>query len=238
MDNEFRRDIKVTVPSEREKVMSYNKFIIQQQEPFILFINYVNKYINELREKGIISNFLEIRARIKSSNSALKNDQSKVVDDVFGIEFVCATEKEIEVVEKYIEKIVSTIKKKKHNKDNGYKALHCMYVPNDETVGRINSAQNQYDRDFFPVVEIQYKTIAVDYEANYGSASHEKYKKTDMEEIQRLYNSGKLIQGIYIPYMWVSDINSDKMRELTSEEAIKKMYPSLNIQGRQNIEGR
>lgn len=231
MDNSnFKERIKVYVPTAREKATAYNKFVIDQQNSFILFINYINKYINELREKGIISNFLEIRARIKASNSAFQNDEKKMLDDIFGMEFVCATEKEIKVVRDHIGKFVSTIRNKKHNKDNGYKAIHSVCVPTEQTIEKLNSIQDDnYHADFFPVIEMQFKTIAVDYEGNYGRASHEKYKGTDIKEIQRLYNSGKLVPGMYIPYMWVSDAENDKMRELTLEEAIKKIYPSLKI---------
>ena len=229
-DREFRERIKVSVPTEREKATAYNKFIIDQQNPFILFINYINKYMNGLREMGIISNFLEIRARIKTSKSAFQNDQKKTLDDIFGMEFVCATEREAKVARAHMEQLVTTIRSKKHNKKNGYKAEHCVCTPTRAIIDKLNLEQNiPYFDELFPVIEMQFKTIAVDYEANYGRASHETYKREDMKEIQNLYNSGKLIPGIYIPYMWVSDLESNKMRELTTEETIKKMYPSLKL---------
>ena len=104
MDNEdFREGLKVEaaplVPdplTEREKLVSYNKFTIDQQEPFILFINYLNKAVNELRAQEKVSDILQIRARIKSPISAFENDtRGKTLNDIFGIEFICAREKEI-----------------------------------------------------------------------------------------------------------------------------------------------
>ena len=82
---EFRAKLKVTPINEREKISEYNRFVAEQEKPFILFINSINKYINKLRKKGILSNFLEVRARIKASSSALRNDETKALDDVFGM---------------------------------------------------------------------------------------------------------------------------------------------------------
>ncbi len=227
---EFRAKLKVTPINEREKISEYNRFVAEQEKPFILFINSINKYINKLRKKGILSNFLEVRARIKASSSALRNDETKALDDVFGMEFICATEREIEILRENIEKLVSITKLRDHNKENGYKAVHCMYSIGDELVERLNqTSRRKYDRNLFPIVEAQYKTIQVFYESNYGTASHEKYKDTNIDEVQRLYNSGQLVPGVYLPYMWVSDPNNDNMRELSTEEIIRKIYPTLDL---------
>lgn len=230
-NNDFKDSLQVTEITEREMGVAYSKFVVEQQQAFIMFINYLNKYINELREKGKVTNFLEIRARIKTSNSTIKNDKNdKILDDIFGIELICASELEIQIVRGELEKMLSMIRKKELDKDNGYKALHCVYKMNDDLIDKLNKNKLQkIGKDYFPVIEAQYKTIEVFYESNYGTASHEKYKNMNMDEIQRLYNAGLLVMGTYIPYMWISDPNNDNMKELSTEEAIKKLYPSIKL---------
>ena len=66
-------EIKEEKLTERQARRTYEQFVNRQEEQFLLFINYLNKHINKLREDGLISPFLEFRARIKATNSALKN---------------------------------------------------------------------------------------------------------------------------------------------------------------------
>ena len=234
--NDFRNRIKVDIPenklSDLEARRVYEQFVSSQQQQFLLFINYLNKYINELREQGIISQFLEFRARIKTTNSALNNYEKKALDDIFGIEFICATDTEIEIVKSKIKQITCIHKEKEHNKDNGYRATHHLCSIIDELVEKLNDIAEKQGKQRkmsaeFPAIEIQYKTIQVEYQATYGTASHEKYKNTQLPELQEVYDSGLLRVGEHIPRMWVSDPNNDNMRELRVEEVLKKMYPSL-----------
>ena len=239
--SDFKKRIKVDMSedklSELEARRVYEEFVESQKEQFLLFINYLNKYINELREEGIISQFLEFRARIKTSNSALNNYEKKALDDIFGMEFICATDTEIEIVKSKIKKLVYIHKEKQHNKENGYKATHHSCSIIDELVEKLNNIAESKGKPRkmnveFPVIEIQYKTIEVEYQATYGTASHEKYKNTQLPELQKLYDTGLLKVGKHIPRMWISDSNNNEMRELRMEEVLKKMYPSLIIKKR------
>lgn len=246
MNNSFKERIKVILPitsklNNDEAKQTYEKFVLEQEEPFILFINYLNKYVNELRGKGMISPFLKFYARVKATNSALENHNKKALDDVFGIEFICATDREIQILQKEIEKLLKVRRVKLHNKENGYRAIHHSCTINEDTIDVINDiSSKQYgvkeEKEKFPVVEIQYKTIEVYYEAVYGKASHEKYKDTEMSKIQTLYDEGKLEAGEDIPDTWVSNVEGDRVRKMSAEEVLKKMYPSLVLKSDKQLQ--
>ena len=232
----FKEDIKVNLEkvklTEREARQTYEKFVLEQQEQFVLFINYLNQYINSLREQGIISPFLKFYARVKATNSALKNNEKKALDDIFGIEFICATDREIEILQKELETILKIHKVKIHDKENGYKAIHhscSMKQEIRDELAKGMANQLEVNQETFPAIEIQYKTIGVYYEAIYGKASHEKYKDTKLPQLQLLYDNDCLTVGEYIPYMWISNTDADNVRELSTEEVLKKMYPSLKL---------
>lgn len=237
MEN-FKENLKVNTEIKEEKLTerqarrTYEQFVNRQEEQFLLFINYLNKHINKLREDGLISPFLEFRARIKATNSALKNYKEKALDDVFGIEFICATNNEIKILQQDLDNMLKVHKEKKHNKANGYRAIHRSCEINKELVDQLNDELEKHGKEKrlneeFPMVEVQYKTVEVFYEANYGTASHEKYKGVKVSQLQQLYDEGMLTVGEYIPYMWISDPAHDDMRELSTEEVLKKTYPSL-----------
>lgn len=244
----FRESVRVQVSnapilelkdlSTSDAVRQYQKYVLEQEQPFILCINYINQLVNELKERGIVSSFLEFRARIKSTESALKNDQKKALDDIFGLEFIGATKEELIIIKHELEKLFRTVRQKSVDKDNGYRAIHCSYFMNEELIRQLNRISQQqdgcqYKESYFPLIEVQYKTISVFYEANYGRASHEKYKKAEISHVQELYNKGELLHGEYIPYMWISDPSSSNARELSLEDTIKKMYPSLKLKGKE-----
>lgn len=248
MDN-FKDSLKVDIKdnvqeeklTDRQARRTYEQFVNRQEEQFLIFINYLNKHINELREDGLISPFLEFRARIKATNSALKNYKEKALDDVFGIEFICATSNEIKVLQKDLEKILNVHKEKRHDKKNGYKAIHNSCSMKNDVIDQLNNVLESQGKEKrlneeFPMVEVQYKTIEVFYEANYGTASHEKYKGVIVSQLQQLYDEGMLTVGEYIPYMWISDPSNDDMRELSTEEVLKKTYPSLVLKKANYIE--
>ena len=56
--------------NEMENIFEYNKYVYQQQEHFIIIMNYIDNIINEMLENGEISEYGEFRARIKSPKSA------------------------------------------------------------------------------------------------------------------------------------------------------------------------
>lgn len=207
---------------EREKV--YTDFINSQEQGFIRFIEYINYVVDTLKKKALISPFIEIRARIKDVNSAIKNHiEDRLLDDVFGIEIICANENEKNIIKEELEKCLKSTRTKKHNKPNGYKAEHESYsVKNDIYDTNINK-WNLTDLNV-PAVECQFKTIEVELNPE---ASHHDYKKADKYEIQQLLNKKILEIGKEIPRMWVSRENG--IYELGYKEIIQRIYPFIDI---------
>lgn len=230
---DFKESIKVDLKTiqltQEEAKETYEIYVREQEEQFILFVNYLNQYINGLKAQGIISPFLKFYARIKATNSALKNYEKKALDDIFGIEFICATAEEIEILQQALEPILKIHKIKMHDKENGYKATHHSCSIKKERKEELCKKAKEGRCDKFPAMEIQYKTIEVYYAAVYGSASHEKYKDTKLPQLQALYDSGNLAIGTDIPHMWISKADTDNARKLSIEETLKKMYPSLKL---------
>jgi len=245
MSSSFKERIKFKLPTSNltniEARQAYENFVLGQEESFILFINYLNRYVNQLRERGVISPFLKFYARVKATNSALENHDKKALDDVFGIEFICATDREIELLQRELETLLNVGRTKIHNKDNGYRAIHHSCSIKEDIIDAINDiSMKQYGvqecKKNFPVVEIQYKTVEVYYEAVYGKASHEKYKDTELSKIQSLYDEGKLEVGEDIPDTWISNAEGDRVKKMSIQEVLRKMYPSLVLRSDKQLQ--
>ena len=252
--NEFKESLnpenyETTPLSEREAIRTYEKFVIDQEDQFILFINYLNQFINHLRDLGSITPHLAFYARVKATNSAFKNHiDKKALDDVFGIEILATSEAEYRTLMEEIESspevahLLKVHHTQSHNKENGYKAEHHICSLEPKLVETLNALAGRTKKtkisdQFFPIIEFQYKTFDVYYEGNFGSASHEEYKNTDIKQIQALYDADLLTVGEYIPTMWVSDPYNDTVRELSSREVLKKMYPSLKLKDLKKVPG-
>lgn len=204
----------------------YNDFVSQQKEPFKAIMYYFNDTLTELKKEGKISDFVEFRARIKAPESAINNDQKKILDDVFAMEFIGATETEVKFILNSISKKTIVRRQKSHNKPNGYKAEHRVFSLNEETQQEI-SEKFKVDKNFFPVFECQFKTIQVAIAANTGTAAHINYKGIDPKIIQRKYDNNEFQISYNIPQMWVS--RDAQMVKLSSDETLRKLYPFLNI---------
>lgn len=212
--------------NDSKKLELYQDFVAVQKEAFKSIMYYFNDMLTELKEKGKISDFVEFRARIKSPESALTNDEKKALNDVFAMEFIGATEKEVDFLLSEINKRTITTKEKNHNKPNGYKAKHRVFAINNETSKEI-SEKFGVDENSFPLFECQFKTIAVAIEANTGTAKHINYKGLDPKTIQKKYDNGEFRIGYNIPQMWVS--RNCQMEKLSSDETLKKLYPFLDL---------
>lgn len=216
--------------SNAEKFDLYEDYIAMQKKPFMDLMNYLNNYINELKARGKISDYVEFRARIKAPSNAIENDSKKALDDCFGMELICATEEEIHCLIDELYKLMDvTDKVKHHNKPNGYKAEHFYSSLKKEVLSSLypNMTEQEKEGLNFPLVEFQLKTIAVDIQANSGSAGHAKYKKADPFEVQNMYDRGDLIVGRNLPRMWCS-VNG-KMELLSDMQTARKIYPFLDI---------
>lgn len=201
----------------------YADFIHSQEQGFFRFMDYIYTVVDELKRKAKVSQFIEIRARIKDIKSALINfEKNKLLDDVFGIEIICATENDIHTIKDELEKYLYSTRPKFHDKSNGYKAWHECYSAK-------TSAKEQLKKwslygECVPAVECQFKTIAVELNPE---ASHHDYKNVDKAQMQSKLENETLKVGIQIPRMWVSRENG--FHELQYKEIIQRVYPFIDI---------
>ena len=209
-----------------EKYEIYQDYVSQQKEAFKAVMHYFNDMLNDLKNKGKISDMFEFRARIKSPESSLANDEVKALNDIFGMEFLGATENEVDfVLKEFAKKAKTTRAPKKHNKSNGYVAEHRSFSLNKEASQEVAKKFN-IDPTYLPLFECQFKPIAVAIHAHRGTANHAEYKGTNPKEIQRMYNDGRFIIGYNIPQMWIS--RNNEMVKLSSDETLKKLYPFID----------
>ena len=213
--------------NEMENIFEYNKYIYQQQEYFIIIMNYIDNIINEMLENGEISEYGEFRARIKSPKSALRNDPVKALDDVFGMEIITATEFEYEKIMKELEEFMTVQKSKDHNKKNGYKAKHRMMTLMRDKLELLGIPNGKFEE--IPMIEFQFKTFQTLMQVETGTAKHSDYKNEDMDAIQEKYDKYGC-DPYELPTMWVS--KGGKMVMLTPDEAMKKIYPLLKPRDR------
>ena len=149
------------------------------------------------------------------------------------MEFIGATEKEVDFILSQISDKTIVTRKKNHDKSNGYKAKHRVFALNKETSKEIADKFN-VDENLFPLFECQFKTIAVAIEANTGTAAHINYKGIDPKAIQKKFNNNEFIINYNIPQMWVSKDN--QMVKLSSDETLKKLYPFLDITKKKELD--
>ena len=229
-DKEKVEQKNISVVNDNLKLMLYNEFVEEQRKGFIAVMNFVNDKINNLIDEGRISEFVQIRARIKAIASALMNDSSKALDDIFGMEIITATEEEYDTIIRNLIPYMYKTKSKNHDKPNGYKAKHKYWTFKKDKMEHLDGEFN-YERNI-PMIEFQFKTSEVQVKSNIGPANHEDYKGEKREDIQKKYDEGGF--GIFnTPYMWASD--DRKMVLLSKEETLKKIYPFLNTKPKKGI---
>ena len=216
---------------ELSELLAYYNFVSDQREGFVSIMLHINKLINQLKNNGNISEYVELRARIKAPISAIRNDRKKTLDDVFGMEILTATENEIEIVKNEIEKymIANEERCNKWDKPNGYKAEHRMLTLRKDKREQLGLENEEYEN--IPEIEFQFKTLEVAVNAATGNASHSQYKNVNQAEIQEKYDKDGFSKN-EIPFMWVSD--HGRMRALSNEEILKKMYPFLDARKNKN----
>lgn len=216
--------------SQNAKLMAYYEYVVDQKKGFTSIMDFIVARIQDLIDQGRVSDFAEIRARIKSPESSLKNDKTKALDDIFGIEIITATEAEYDTIIRNLTPYMNKTKCKKHNKDNGYVAKHKYWTFKKDKMGHLEGNLD-YESNI-PMIEFQFKTSEVQISCNTGPANHEDYKGEKREDIQRKFDEGKF-NVFNTPLMWVSERKDQKlaMRLLSEEETLKKVYPFLNTKG-------
>lgn len=222
--------------NDASKFMIYNEYVESQKNGFVAVMNFVNNKINDLIDKGKISEFIQVRGRIKSAESAINNDSSKALDDIFGMEIITATDKEITTILQSLTPYMLKTKCKNHDKPNGYKAKHKYWTFKSDKMNYMPEDIN-YEKGI-PMIEFQFKTSEVYVKCNNGgTADHTTYKGETVDEIQKKYDT-KQFNVFNTPTMWVSEKDDNgisKMRLLSSEETLKKLYPFLNINSKRGM---
>ena len=140
--NPWRVSLKETPPNEMEKYSLYNEYISMQKQGFLEVISLVSEMIEQLKLDGEITENVKINARIKSAESALRNDdiEGKTLDDVFGVEIVAGNEKSLEKIMQLIEQYMSVTKNNLVDKSNGYHAVHKIMEVKPKTCKKFKSA--------------------------------------------------------------------------------------------------
>lgn len=233
-NNVWRNSLKIpnqeSQPNEMEKYSLYSDYTTEQKRGFIEVLKLVDKCIRILQEEGELTEYIAINARIKSAESALRNDDksNKPLNDVFGIEIVAGNERALEKIMNRLDEIMNVTRYKKHDKDNGYKATHKIMELKREFFEKLEQDNLIYDH--VPMVEFQFKTFAVKENATSGNANHWKYKAENKEEIQAKYDRNEFNEH-NLPIMYT--IEGHRIRILNKQETIKAVYPFIKLK---NIE--
>ena len=215
--------------TDSQKQLVLEDYRVAQKDGFISVMNFVCNKINNLIEKGVISDFVQVRARIKSFESSIHNDENKALDDIFGMEIITATEEEYTRIMRYLKQYMNECKKKDHDKKEcGYKAKHRGWTIKEEYLKDLDRKFQSYQGNI-PMIEFQFKTSEVFIRCNEVGLGHAEYKGETKKEIQEKYDKGEF--NLYnIPIMWASKrINGKLTMELLNEkETLKKIYPFLD----------
>ena len=225
--NTFKEKYLVEEEKEEKEKTAYNQYVESQEELFMLnFKGIINK-VRELQSQGKLSEFIQINARIKSFESSYTNTSKKALDDIFGITILAANKQEVNDINDILNKYYNVPKTKKHNKDNGYRAVHCVGAMNEKTMEKLQIE----NRENCPVIEFQLKTIAVAVEeGKIGSdCEHSNYKGINKEAIQKKYDENKFSEKD-LPRMFSWNSNEKGYKELTKEQILRKLYPWLRME--------
>ena len=227
---EWKEGIKVTSPNEMEKYSLYSDYISGQRKGFTEIIRIIDDAITELQDDGELTGYVKINARIKSTESALNNDDkdNKTLNDVFGIEVLAGNEVALKKIMKKIEEYMNIRKEHLHDKDNGYKAMHKMGDIKKEVFEKLGQGSTTHEHT--PLVELQFKTFEVKENAISGPANHWEYKGQSKEEIQEIYNRNGFNEH-NLPIMYT--VENHKIRILSKQETIRELYPFLKFRSNQ-----
>lgn len=130
--NKFSEESEQMKPSIGEIVDGYKSFIQDLGGGFLEIAENYNECLQIAKDNELIGD-AKLKARIKDFSSSKTNSDIKILDDVFGMELVTATEFEKEVLMLFSHLVFNIDKDKKYNKTTGYVAYHCMgdYSPKE-----------------------------------------------------------------------------------------------------------
>lgn len=228
--NPWRVEIKETPPNEMEKYSLYSDYTTNQKQGFLEIIKLVDRCISELQDDGELTGYVKINARIKSAESALRNDdiEDKALDDAFGMEILAGNENALKKIATKLEEYMNVRREKKHDKENGYKATHRMLDLKKTMFERLHL--NGVSFQNIPMIEVQFKTFEVKENATSGPANHMEYKGKTKEEMQAIYDNNGFTEH-NLPIMYT--IENHRIRILNKQETIRDLYPFIKLKSRE-----
>ena len=131
--NKFLNETKTT--NDWEMADGYRSFISDLGEGFLEIAENYNMCIEIAKNNELIGD-VKLKARIKDFSSSRLNTDTKILDDIFGIELVTPTETEKEILMLFNHLVFNISKDKKYNKPTGYIAYHCMadFAPKEDYI--------------------------------------------------------------------------------------------------------
>lgn len=111
-------------PQMDELILGYKNYICDLGGGFLNIAELYNDCLKIAEDNEILSD-VKLKARIKDFSSSNSNSNKKMLDDVFGMELVTATEFEKEILMLFNHLIFDIQNDKKYNKETGYIAYHC-----------------------------------------------------------------------------------------------------------------
>ena len=226
----WRLSLRETPPNEMEKYSLYSEYTTNQKRGFVEIIKLVDKCITKLQEEGELTEYVKINARIKSAESALKNDDidNKTLDDVFGIQILAGNKEALRKILEALQQVLSVTKEHRHNKKNGYEALHKTMDLKRRMWEELGNTGIPYEE--LPVVEFQSKTFAVKENSVSGPANDWEYKGETKEDIQEMYDRNEFNEH-NLPIMYTEE--NHRIRILSKEETVKALYPFLKLKNKE-----
>lgn len=321
---------------DEERVNIYEKYYEKQIPHFEAYLDYVNKIMCVLKHYRIVTGRTNFTARVKSIDSALENDASKALNDIYGMAINAGIAGESELLYLLLRSSLTQTRNIIKNKSNGYAAHHFSGFPRfsnlserlknilntefdaekmyeqyidslpdyekekvklddqeiennqeenqqeekqdikayfiqyynalnkyiekkklvikgeklEQLLKEIKQIEDEYykkqelkekDNIYQPIIEIQFKTIAVYEEATNGTAAHGDYKGIEIEEIQKEYDlKGRLPSSSLPAKMYESNFETNEygepvpVRRITGlTEKAEKTYPFLIVKRKQ-----
>lgn len=134
-NNDFKEKLKVDVIPRHLKAKLYTEHVENQKDNFIKYMYFTRDILWTLKQYRIVSDFTNLLARIKAIDSALKNDDEKALNDIFGMEIDTGSKGEAEFLCLLLGDTLTKTREVIHNKNNGYKAHHYSGYPTAQDVG-------------------------------------------------------------------------------------------------------
>ena len=208
-----------------EKREVYNSFIEGQFAGFEKTATMIGYIVERMQEANIISGNVSISGRIKSFKSVYENTGKKAVDDCFGLRIIGPVE-DLRKIEHEIKKFFIVDATKDHGRKNNsaYNAIHEM-IHVIKPASDDNGKTRDINSEKFPEIEIQYWDEELMHKCLYGELSYAKYKSKDLQNIMSRLAEDRDAVLADLPMFYI--IEGERMKALTAEETLYKMYPEI-----------